>query len=272
MNVLTSTYNIWGYIQIEPIGPMNIATFEDSTDTPEQICWHNLVTADQKLNLQLFIAAALLWLKLNPASNFTDLELLLRKHNLNTHLIAVTPTQLSCGYKLASPNPSSTNENDDNVYKYVCIYSCRPKEFALQELLTHWPTYDENLANLKFAGLIVLDRDRDNDALLSETSTNNRVVLFNNEQQHAHDQITSNKRKVKIETISATDYFEREAQLIQEKYSQQPSLQVVAMGHNGGPIVAFFINQDGNDIRCSDVSYHIYYDDHGSKLIRLVNV
>lgn len=128
---------------------MEIKVIEPSNPNPFDICWNNLKEADTNYCLEIFCAAAEGWSKLNPTKNYQDFEKELRDKNFNTYLIAGKP-KIYPGLKLL-------NLQNNQICQYECIYSCRPKSFALQELLEHWPTYKENFNNLSNSGRFVAD-------------------------------------------------------------------------------------------------------------------
>lgn len=128
-------------------------------DTEEEIVWSNLKVCDAIQNPALFGFCASAWLRINPAKNYQDLERELRERTFDTHLIAVDNLNQ---FRLGSVEPHSPDLKDvkNAIYQngkwveveYSCIFSCRPVPFAMEELLTYWPSYDDNFARLPRAG------------------------------------------------------------------------------------------------------------------------
>lgn len=110
------------------------------------ICWHNLSISDEVMCLEMFISAALSWVKLNPELNYSHLEQQLREKNLNTHLIAKN--------FIENGDVVLKYGDTENKCEYECIFSCRPKEVAIRELLEYSESYDINLNKLAKAGSI----------------------------------------------------------------------------------------------------------------------
>lgn len=131
---------------------------KSASDTADQVAWHNIRQADQRLDLHSFCASALGWLCANPHKSFLDLETELRQRNLNTHLIAANPAK---GSKLRMINDYKAD------IKWECIFSCRPPPFAALEVLAHSRSVGENREKLAYAGSswltpeIILDNEQE---------------------------------------------------------------------------------------------------------------
>lgn len=163
-----------------------ISPGEDVTE----IMWHNLKEADNAYNLEYFIAASLSFLQLYPEKNYQDLEVLLRKKDFNTHLFAIKPKKGSFLKKVGKgPNPI-----------YECFYSCRPKNIALQEVLSNSGTYESNFDKLQYAGNLtgfnVDEKSKD-------------IHIFDSEQKNIMDLITDNKIKIQSKDISDLEFVYR---------------------------------------------------------------
>ena len=155
-------------------------------ETEEDICLSNMKFADKHLNLRLMHSSCLAWLKLHPDKNYQDLEMLFRKHDLNTHMIAVCPKK-NPNMKLKFP-AATTNKI---ICKYEGIFCCRPKEYAIQELLLHSSSYDENFEKLKVAGMFVFCG---ND--IGKDELDKSFELPTKEQQRESDLIVNKKKKI----------------------------------------------------------------------------
>ena len=125
----------------------------EPNESPEDICWHNMNIADVSHDIKIFIFTIKSWFKLNPGKNYQDLEIELRKRNFNTDLIA-SKRNITIDSKIKLPNKQVI------IYDgYECIIACLAREKAEQELLTYWPSYDNNFLKLPFAGELVTDSD-----------------------------------------------------------------------------------------------------------------
>jgi hypothetical protein len=114
------------------------------------ICVDNMKFADQHLILNLFAASAQAWLACNPTANLCDLEKFLRNNNMNSHLIAVPRPKYD-------PFQLGLRNRGDGAYEYRCLFSCRPPPEAMEELLTHSSSYEENFEKLKKTGMIHIE-------------------------------------------------------------------------------------------------------------------
>jgi hypothetical protein len=137
---------------------------KEENDNIEELVLHNMKITDEMLNLELFAGSALAWFAINKGKTYIDLELFLRKNNMNTHLYA-KPIKLEKGLTLYVPHgPKGTTLTmqgpKDNLI-HECIYSCRPKPFALMEVLSVWSSYEENLNELSKAGSLIIASTHD---------------------------------------------------------------------------------------------------------------
>jgi hypothetical protein len=169
-----------------------LATGRD-TD-PLKIALHNMKCADEMLNLEIFIGASNGWLKCNPSKNYKDLEQELRRHNFNTHLIASE-------YKIDDPDrfDDSISEfcgkSKKPIYSYKCIFSCKPKQYALAEVLTHSSSYEENLEKLNETSLEIIYENisylkKDLDMSLINKLSKNIIKCVINSKQCIDDEMT----------------------------------------------------------------------------------
>lgn len=161
----------------------------DESQTKDELCLHNLKESDDHYQLYLFIAASFGWFELYPDKNYQDFEVFLRNNGMNTHLIAVKPAPDATNLYLISGDPA----------EFECIFSCRPKELALKELMTHSSNYEENFGKLLRAGTLKItskDEKIKNLELLSEEEINDSFLL------------KYLKKKIMIKEILISDYIE----------------------------------------------------------------
>lgn len=200
----------------------------EKDESEYDICLHNLVIADKYHNLSYFMAASMGWFKLNPTKNYQDLELLLRKLDLETHLYAKNPM---------IPNSKlGLHKKINDSYLYECIFSCRPREYALKEVLEFWSSYEKNFDQLKFAGTIVIDEiDK-----LEETPG---VKKFTDNEMSTHELISSNLKKIKIDKISVKEYLQELDDRCLKTFGKVIDKKIITMNKFGGPIYGFFVNE-----------------------------
>jgi len=197
------------------------------TENAEDILWHNIRVADELHNLQMFIGAASGWFALNPEKNFQDLERELRERDLNTHLIAKKPG-FSGDFTLRIP-VKDREQTKELIYE--CIYSCRPKEFALEELHEFAENYDDNFEKLALAGSVTVN----------DTTEVPEEGILSDKAKTGMELLAENSRKIEIEKVTADMIIGQ----IQEQYrmerGENPELRICGMGPNGQPVMAFCI-------------------------------
>ena len=223
-------------------------------DNPSDVAFDNMSIADKNLNLTFFISGAQGWMNANKDKSYSDLEKELRKRSFDTHLFA-KKIQLPKDRKLYVPS----RDNDTTEYKYECIYSCRPKKYALEEVLRHWKTYDENLEALKYAGCIGV---KDIDSLKGDTN----VKYFDDTEMTNLQLVCENKKRIIAEYKSPETVIAEINKTIKEKYGEYPIHRTV--GTHGGPICVVTI---GEKI-VSNVGYIKNIDNKGNVTLKLVEI
>lgn len=201
----------------DPIGPK-----EDK----QELLWHNLKQADKFYKLDVFIGASMAWFKQNPTKNYSDLEKALRVHELNTHLYAKK-------VKL-QPNQELRFQNSEKPCKYQCIFSCKPKHQAIEEVLKNTLSYEDNLEKLKEAGVICL-KDEEN-----VKEVENAVELNDNEKSRM-EQLKNLEVKIRVEEITAVDIIEDINNQIEKRYNREADVMVIGQTDKGDPMFAFTI-------------------------------
>lgn len=233
---------------------MNSISYVDpTTETIDEIIWHNLKQADSILNLNLFIASSMAWLENNPTKNFQDLESELRKHNLNTHLyakefVAKDEFILTAPNKLFEP-------------KYECIYSCRPPKYALEEIMQYWKSYEENFEKLALAGMISVKS-------VDDISDKKDFVKYSDTQQSYYELITKCKKLIIITKMTTREYIEKICADIKNKTGKLPANKVIGMMPNGSPMFGMFID----DQIVSNIGFFVKYDSNGEQVLTLIDL
>jgi len=170
---------------------------------------------------------------------------------MNTHLFAKKLDTTSDNVTLGLGR-----DNDNNTsYEYQCIISCRPKENALKEVLTHWSSYEENFEKLLKTGILIC-HDASIDASVPPDSNLQKPII-------------GSEKKLHFERVSGDKYI---ADLRSECYKihgKFPEEKMIAMNRQGGPILGFFID----DKLIDPIGITIYYDQEtNGQVIKLVNL
>lgn len=213
---------------------MNQLSFTRVNDNidPNEVAWHNMKVADEMYSLQWFVAAATAWLSHNKIKNHQELERELRKRNFNTHLFAHE--------KRDDPNlilkyPSKSFDNEDtSELKYECFYSCRPKEYALKEVIETNGSYEANFEKLKYAGVICV-----NDIEKTKDISNLEPVSI--DENNPIQLVSKNKGKIEIKKVTEEEAINGELEKIKIIYGKEPELSIIGMGQNGEAIMGMTI-------------------------------
>lgn len=128
---------------------------------PHKILLHNMRVADSTHDLQLILIVSESWFNLNKGKTYYDHEMYFREHKMDTHLIANKKPIALKNTKLITPGTSITNPQ--NWMDYEVIFSCRPHPYAINEVLTHWPSLEANQHALKRAGALTMTPESDLD-------------------------------------------------------------------------------------------------------------
>lgn len=202
----------------------------DKTDTPDDIAFHNMKVADDTLNLELFIAGSFGWIKCNPDKSFQDLEKELRKRNFNTHLIALQPRLKNDMCTLGFPS----RPDDKTVYDYECIFSCRLKEDAMQELLSI-SSYEENFEKLKRAACVIAKS-------VEILEGNDDIKILKDDEKTIMEKISDNEIKCYYKYETADQVIAKIMFKARNEYKKQPHLSVYEFTQSG-PIYVVTIDK-----------------------------
>ncbi len=209
-----------------------------ATEDPLDIALHNMKCADKILNLEMFIGGSIGWLQCNPTKNYKDLEQELRRLNFDTHLIASECKLTDPRYVLGFPY----RIDDRRTYKYECIYSCRPKKFALVELLTHSVSYEENLEKLNdSAALMTIIKNETDEMKITELYEN--IPGFTTDIDiPIMDKLSKNLVKCVLTRIDAKQYMGLEMAKLREK-GYSPTLEICSAVNECIPVLGIVIDR-----------------------------
>lgn len=216
-----------------------------NSESDHDICWHNLAIADKYHNLQLFIAAARAWCRLNPDKNYQDLEKVLRGRALNTYIIA-SQDKIPANADILFCNGS----NQQTPCQYHAVFSCRPNPHALQELLKHWNSYDENFDKLRNTGDICL-KDRN--------TVDTNIRNFSEKEIDLSTIIINNRKKVIIQEQNIDKYLKELDNWCIAEFNKKCTQKLLAMAPDGAHIFVFVV--DGQIV--SEYGLSIKHDDNG---------
>lgn len=215
----------------------------EKTDTPQSIVWHNLQVCDEQHDLSHFIMAAQGWFNINKTADFQDFEKALREKNFHTHLYAKKPA-ITKGTSLRTPNNLNTESDPKLIYE--CIYSCRPREHALKELLSFWDTYEDNFDALKLAGQVCFDKDQEH---FDDDSEENNVPImkFNDNMMKLGEELKNNAKKLRYSYISPETVLENVMEFIEKDTGRKPGPVLLGLGEGGIPFFGLAVD---NTIVC----------------------
>lgn len=239
----------------------------NENDNPTEIAFHNMKVGDDVHNLGLFIGGQSGYFNANPDKTFQDLELELRERNFNTHLIAKHPSVDTTSGKFILGMRQSNGKITTDGYIYECITSCRPRNYALEEVLQTWKTYEENFEALKEAGTVMVTNSK-----MTEEELNNEVIdngttkVIDN--KNPINLMSENKVKAIATYVPASEVIDNICKQIFEKTGKQPTLSMCSINERGGPILAITLD---NKI-VSNVGLCIEYDSNGAQIMKLVNL
>ena len=188
-------------------------------DSLDDISEHNMMLSDLHFNTETLRHSAYGWINSDSSRNFQDLEKLFRKKNFNTYLIAKKIT-IENGFVLKTPN----NNVDDLLYE--CYFSCKPKEFALQEVLDNYIVYDENFENLAKSGNVCINIDK-NDMENNENSLIKKLM--------------NNKIKLTFKKLTPKESIEQMSEDIIKTTGNKPTIHIIGKLNDDSPIMAFLV-------------------------------
>lgn len=191
-------------------------TCNDTHYNCNDIACINLKVADQNLNLELFLAAAIGWFRANPECNFQDLELHLRENDFNTYLYPRIPIM----------------PYDNHIYE--CIFCCRPQKEAYEQVIKEWGTYKKSFKRLKQTGSTILNKSK-----ITEIKGN---IHFTDQTKKDLDDISYNRKIAVVTNIEPKIFIADMIEKLTEKYNQKPVKHIYDTADDGAPIYAFTIN------------------------------
>ena len=189
----------------------------DSIDF-DDIALHNLKNSDIHYNKETFICSAVGWLKNKNTRTLQELELYLRNNNYNTYLIA-SPYTYDEQINLYTVNESK------ELLTFECIFCCKPKKQAFEDILKIHSSYEENFNKLLYSGMLKIKNQ-------SEENT-----LFN--------KLCNNSLKLNFIKLTAKESVEQLHKDIVNSTGKNPRIEIIGKFNETQPIMTFLL-EDGN--------------------------
>ena len=238
-------------------------------DVNEENIFKNITAIDPLLKLNLMSQIIESYYKFH---NYTktpyDLELELRKRNLNVGLVAVDWTKnetylknVESGLgKVVLKNKyskylgSGLDFEEEDLAVYAVFISCRPRKYVIEEILSHSSTLEENLEKLKKSGDFIIYDEKKNSVLNDDVQKVDKND-FNTMLQEGRLLLT-------VKSIDAEEIFTKCC-------NENPGakLELFSLLPDGSPLTVLTLD---NKIIC-DIGVNIYFKD-GKKCMRYMSV
>ena len=235
----------------------------NSTDTSDDISEHNMMLSDIHFNTETLKHSAYAWIISDNNRNFQDLEKMFRKKNFNTYLIAKKIT-VDNGFILKTPN------NNINILLYECYFSCKPREYALQEVLDNYTSYDENFENLNKAGNLCINMENTNmeNTNIENNENNENIENIENNESSLIKKLMNNKIKLIFKKLTPKESIEQMSEDIIKTTGGKPTIHIIGKLNDESPIMAFLLN-DGKV--ASNIAWSLQKE-NGETIYKLIDL
>ena len=235
----------------------------------EENFWTNLKRCDEFNSLKdiIMIIGRYYDLEGNENKSPKDLELELRKRNLNFGLIA---THISQDNEIEDAlnqkkfalikeryvrNRIKIDEyTDEHKTDYYVKYSCRPRKYVIEETLKFRKSIEENLEKLELAGSVISIGDK-----IQKISEMHEI--FNQKENDLGELIGQGRKLIKFQKVNFEQVFKKH-----ESDNPGARLVVVAVAPNGGPILGLVKD---SALVCR-IGVNIYYDNERQKVSKYI--
>ena len=243
----------------------------------------NMKTLDQTYNLNLILPIVMSYFSIEKDKTPQDLEKELRKHNLNTGIIA-KPLEsepsyvkmLESGHKLIKPSYLHSEKNDyppEAECKYILITSCRPRQAVEQEILQIHESLKDNFDKLPECGVLIQYHSEDkeesregegSEGEVKETDKDTETeeeTKKETEEDKLHSLINAGKKLAVLEKMDLKQKF-------QEVLSQCPTatVELLILNEDGSSV---YVIVDNHKI-IFNVGKVIYYDQSKTKMEKYI--
>ncbi len=192
----------------------------EASESPDDICIHNLTISDKYKNLSTFSQSSIAWLKNDPSRDYQDLENLIRTLDLDTHLIA-KPYEKSIYGELNLTIPNRINQTEELTH--VLLISCRKKEEAIKELEKFHSSYEENYALLKKTGCLT---DINSNKKTKEFENSINSINTENKQVDPETQILNSEIKYDFINVTGKESIQVIIEDLTKKYDKEPEKKI----------------------------------------------
>jgi hypothetical protein len=139
----------------------------------------------------------------------------------------------------------------------MCIYSCRPREYVVQETLEHSSTVDENLEKLMDSGFGIVTRNLTDSG--EKISPSDKMLSI--DEQNLSGELMAAKKLIILK------YMEKEFNKTLEE-NKDATTAVIGMGPDGGPVIG--IVKEGKLL--SNIGMTIYYNPKGQQIAKFMMI
>ena len=119
----------------------------------------------------------------------------------------------------------------------MLIYSCRPKEEALKEVLTYAKSYEENFSRLDEAG-VLMEKG-------SDINSKKDKSIEPYEKQDIYQKLQHNTALIEVEIITEEQYEDRLKSDLENSKSttgKEPEVKLIGMAKDGSGVYAYFMD------------------------------
>ena len=131
----------------------------ESTESLDDIAEYNIKISNQYKKADYLEISCISWLKIDSKRDYQDLEKLFRHIQVDAWVIAQPITNIPNGLELNYPNDNNSSE----TLNYVAKISCKSNTDAINELLVHHSSYEENFNCLKKTGCFMTIKQKLNE-------------------------------------------------------------------------------------------------------------
>ena len=164
--------------------------FPDNLDhyiNSDEIALNNMKVADKCMDFTLFIAASRAWMKNDKTRTYQTLESATREHCFNTYVFPRPVKKMPKDFELKRQYGDS-DDNSDCLYEL--IFSVKPDNGGMNEILQIWNSYEESYDKLKDAGQFVAKCENPS---IEKTIDNDDNYVFDPTESGIIDAIAKNK-------------------------------------------------------------------------------
>ena len=225
----------------------------------DEVVVENLRQLAPSHNMDLILKGVLGWLNVTDGATLRDMELRLRKEELDVYLVA------DSNFDRDMFGLNMKNKSADEL-EHHCFVICREKEPAKKEFMERYramgfadETYEElveiNLERLSKTGFLG-PKNAGGANMFSSASSPSE------ESMGPYRMLQYGRVLVEREVVDPMEQFVKQYKLAKEKFGEEPEGRIIGLGKTGGPIMGFYVK----DHLVSDLGIHTYHNDKGEKV------